>query len=103
MSAIATKKIKDSFPRAKIKSVVQNFLPKGANFRLYVVDSKIGKMKIVRVVTPAWKTLQPADRIFRIIQAANANLSPAEQNNILRFSVLTPDEYKDIVGNGSFS
>ncbi len=76
-------------------------MPKGADFRLQVIDSKIGRMKIVRVVTPAWKTLTTADRILKILKAANSRLSEAERKDILRFSVLTPKEL-DLV-NGKFS
>ena len=82
------------FPKRKIRSVVQAVLPKGARFRLRVLDSKIGGMKIVRVVTPAWKKLTHFERILRILTVANATLSDAERNSILRFSVLTPDELK---------
>jgi hypothetical protein len=82
------------FPKRKIFSVVQSVLPKGAIFRLRVFDSKIGGMKVVRVVTPAWKNLPPSDRILRILKVANTELSHAERKGILRFSVLTPDELR---------
>jgi hypothetical protein len=82
------------FPTRKIRSVVQTVLPKGAYFRLRVIDSKIRGMKVVRVVTPAWKSLAPSDRILKILELANAELSNAERKGILRFSVLTPDELK---------
>ena len=82
------------FPTRKIHSVVQTVLPKGAQFRLHIVDSQIGGLKVVRVVTPAWKTLSPSDRISRLLRVANIELSDTERNGILRFSVLTPDEWK---------
>jgi hypothetical protein len=47
-------------------------------------------------VTPAWKRLHPSDRIDRIIRAANMQLTAKEQKRILRFSVLTPDEYSKV-------
>jgi hypothetical protein len=82
------------FPTRKIHSVVQTVLPKGANFRMSVINSKIGGMKVVRVITPAWKRLPPSDRILKILRVANTELSHAERKSILRFSVLTPDEFK---------
>jgi hypothetical protein len=88
------KKNAAKFPRRKIHSVVQTVLPKGANFRMRVFDSKIGGMKVVRVVTPAWKNLPPSDRILKILRVANAELSHEERKGILRFSVLTPHELK---------
>jgi hypothetical protein len=94
MKSALSKKNAVKFPTRKIRSVVQTVLPKGANFRVRVIDSKIGGMKIVRVVTPAWKSLTRSDRILRIITAANTGLSVAERKDILRFSVLTPEELK---------
>jgi hypothetical protein len=94
MKITLNKKNASKFPTRKIRSVVQTVLPKGANFRLRVINSKIGGMKVVRVVTPAWKNLPPSGRILRILTAANKRLSNAEQKGILRFSVLTPDELK---------
>jgi hypothetical protein len=94
MTTAARKKRPARFPRNKIHSVVQTVLPKGAGFQMQVIDSKIGRMKIVRVVTPVWKTLTPSDRILRILKATNSALSDDERKNILRFSVLTPEEMK---------
>jgi hypothetical protein len=87
------------FPRRKIRSLVQTVLPKGASFRLRVIDSKIGGMKVVRVVTPAWKKLSHFERILRVLEVTNKGLSDAERKRILRFSVLTPDELKRITYN----
>lgn len=102
MSITANKKSPVKFPTKKIWSMVATVLPKGSNFEVKVIDSKIGKMKIVRVVTPAWKRLSPADRIGRMIRAANLDLSESERKNILRFSVLTPDEYAEVVPQRPF-
>jgi hypothetical protein len=82
------------FPTRKIRAVVQTVLPKGARFRMRVIDSKIGGMKVVRVITPSWKGLSHFERILRILEVANAELSLAERRRILRFSVLTPEELK---------
>src|SRR5580658_4679338 len=97
MSTIVRKKGRARFPTRKIHSIVATTLPKGSRFQLKVSDSRIGKMKIVRVVTPAWRNLSPSDRIGRMLAAANIKLSETERKNILRFSVLTPDEYLQVV------
>ena len=81
--------------------MVRDVLPKGAEFRLQVIDSKIGRMKVVRVVTPAWRTLTTSARILKLLKVANSRLSETDRKDILRFSVLTPQEL-DIV-NGKFS
>ena len=92
MNGTIKNKAQGSFPTAKLRSVVKTVVPKGKKFQIFVIDSKIAPMKIVRVVTPAWKSLRPADRITKVMQAANQQLTAREQNKILRFSVLTPDE-----------
>jgi|GEM_PF-1033062 len=97
MNTTANKRTPAKFPRKKIYLVVLSVLPKGKEFRLQVIDSNIGRMKIVRIVTPAWNRLPPSDRIDKIIRAANAQLTAKEQKSILRFSVLTPDEYSRIM------
>jgi hypothetical protein len=94
MKITLSKKNGVKFPKRKIYSVVQTVLPKGATFHMRVLNSKIGGMKVVRVITPAWKKLPPSDRILKILRVANTELSSAERKNILRFSVLTPDELK---------
>jgi hypothetical protein len=99
MNNVVNKKRPVKFPTRKIHSMVATVLPKGSDFHVHVSDSKIGKMKIVRVVTPAWKRLRPSDRIGRVLEAADTELSAAERKNILRFSVLTPDEYKEVVSS----
>lgn len=87
----------EPFPKAKISNAIQAVLPKGKDFRLRIADAKIDRLKIVRVITPAWKSLRPAQRIEKIITAVNSHLTPGEQDRVLRYSVLTPDEYKDLV------
>jgi len=96
MNVNARKKSQVKFPRRKVYSLVKTILPKGQKFHLYVVDSNIGNMKIVRVITPAWKSLRPAARIDKVIRMANSGLTANDQKKILRFSVLTPDEYSQI-------
>jgi hypothetical protein len=93
MTAISTKK-SVSIPREKVQRAVRLLLPKGTPFDLHVQKSALGGMKVVRIVTPAWKRLRPAERISRVRDAVENTLSPQEKQNILRFSVLTPDEYK---------
>lgn len=102
MIATSKKKVSTQFPMAKIAHAVKTILPNG-NFKVHVADSKIGKMKIVRVVTPAWKSLRPAERIGKVLDAVSGKLSAKEQGGILRFSVLTPIEYETVVKNSPVS
>jgi hypothetical protein len=100
MTAIRSKETLPSFPRAKISRIVKRVLPKGKPFQLRTADSGIRQKKIVRIVTPAWKNLRLPDRIFKLLAAVDAELSEAEQDRILRFSVLTPEEYRKLITNG---
>ena len=97
MKPKADKKAPPAFPKAKITHAVRKVIPNGQPFKVYVGDSKIGKMKLVRIVTPAWKSRRPAFRISRVLDAVDDELTPTEQKRILRFSVLTPKEYKSVV------
>jgi hypothetical protein len=94
MTATKTKPI-EILPK-KIARAVKRVLPKGRTFTLKVEDSALGGLKVVRVVTTAWKDLRPAERISRVRGAVEEVLSQDEQDKILRFSVLTPGEYKSI-------
>jgi hypothetical protein len=97
MIAAAKNKPSTAFPRQKVACAVEEVLPRGQEFKLHVQNSNIGGLKIVRVVTPAWKNLRPWQRIGKIRPAIEGELSPAEQSGILRLSVLTPKEYKELV------
>lgn len=83
--------------RMKIKRAVKTVLPKGKEFALHIADASIDNLKIVRVVTPAWKTLRPWRRIGKVRPAIENELTPAERDAILRISVLTPEEYRELV------
>jgi hypothetical protein len=97
MISTRSKKPSPRFPRAKIAEIVRGVLPKGREFELLVSDSTIKNLKVVRIVTPAWKNLRPPERISKVLRAVNAQLTPDERDRILRFSVLTPAEYREVV------
>jgi hypothetical protein len=97
MIAVAKNKAVSKFPKTKITHAVGGVVPKGQPFKIEVADSNIGKLKIVRVVTHAWKSLRPAARFGKVLDAVNSQLTSQEQKGILRFSVLTPEEYRDVV------
>jgi len=102
MTATPKTKVTPPFPRAKITRAVESIIPNG-NFKLQVTDSLIEKMKIVRVITPAWKALRPAQRIVKVLDAVSGKLTDDEERGILRFSVLTPEEYKRVAKNSPVS
>lgn len=94
MSTAPKNKSLAAFPRAKIERLVGSILPRGKSFALETEDSGIQQKKVVRVITPAWRRLRNPERISKVLKALNGKLTPAEQDRILRLSVLTPEEYE---------
>jgi hypothetical protein len=98
MSNIAVKSSsKSAFPKAKVTEAVRNALPSNATFEVRLAKSSVAGAKIVRVITEAWKSKRPLERVTRVLPALNESLSPKEQDSILRISVLTRKEYDNLV------
>lgn len=97
MKASGKSKRLTPFPRAKIARHVAELMPRGKNFELRITDSLIPNLKVVRIVTDAWRREPNTERNLKIIKAVRPQLSEEENDRILRFSVLTPSEYEDTV------
>src|SRR5690348_17298089 len=82
---------------AKINRLVRAAIPKGKPARILWYPTGFGKSKILRVVTPAWKSLPRSDRIFKLQQAIEPNLTVTEREKIFRLSVLTAQEFKRLI------
>src|SRR6266852_6190873 len=82
---------------AKINKLVRKAIPKGKPARILWYPTGFGKSKILRVVTPAWKSLPRSDRIFKLQQAIEPNLTAKERAEIFRMSVLTSQEFKRLI------
>ena len=80
----------------KVKKLVKAILPKGKSFRLCWQPVGFGGYRVLRVVTPAWRSLPRFKRILKMQSAITNGLSARERSNILRVSVLTADEYKKL-------
>ncbi|MBI2927520.1 MAG: hypothetical protein HYY24_17630 [Verrucomicrobia bacterium] len=80
----------------KVKQLVKDVLPKGKTFQLRWQPVGFGRYRVLRVVTPAWRSLSRFQRILRLQSAITGGLSAKERANILRVSVLTADEYKKL-------
>jgi hypothetical protein len=78
----------------RINRLVRAAIPKGKPVRIIWYPTGFGKSRILRVVTPAWKTLPRSDRIFKLQQAIEPSLTPKERAQIFRISVLTAQEFK---------
>src|SRR5437870_11446057 len=82
---------------AKINRLVRKAIPKGKPAKILWYPTGFGKSKILRVVTPAWKSLPRSDRIFKLQQAIEPDLTVKERAEIFRMSVLTAQEFKRLI------
>jgi hypothetical protein len=87
-------KIHNTFPTSRIKKMVQSVLPRGQGYQVRLSDSGFDDSKIVRVITPAWKRLQRNERILKLLEAQDQFLTQEDRRHILRYSVLTPQEFE---------
>src|SRR5437879_1800963 len=79
---------------ARINKLVRAAIPQNKPFRILWEPTGIGKWQILRVVTPAWRSLPKSERVRKVREAVEPNLTPAERARIFRFSVLTPAELR---------
>ena len=79
---------------ARINRLVRQAIPKGTAAKIIWYPTGFSKSRILRVVTPAWKTLPRFQRISKVRQTLESNLSAQERAQIFRISVLTAQEFK---------
>ena len=80
----------------KIRKLVKGVLPKGRRFKIAWHPVGLGRYRVLRVITPAWRSLPRFDRILKVQEAISRGLTPHEQKDIFRVSVLTSEEYKHL-------
>lgn len=78
----------------KINRLIKQALPKGKPAKIIWLPTGFSQSRILRVVTPAWKSLPRSQRIYKLQRALEAKLTPREQERIFRISVLTPLEFE---------
>ncbi len=81
---------------AKIRKLVKDVIPKGKPFQLRWQPVGFGGYRVLRVVTPAWRSQPRFERILKLQSALTGGLSEKQRANILRVSVLTAEEYKKL-------
>jgi hypothetical protein len=67
----------------------------GYSFTLLAEPTGFGGYQIWRIITPAWKRMPRMERILKMQRALLPVIPTAEQKKILRFSVLTPEEWNE--------
>ena len=80
----------------KVRQLVREIIPKGKPFRMMWHPAGFSRYHVVRVITPAWRSLPRFQRILKVQKAVMDGLAPKERAGILRVSVLTADEYKKL-------
>ena len=83
-----------AFPASRVKKMIQAVIPRGQTFQIRLSDSGFDESKVVRIITPAWKRLQRHQRILKLLEAQDQFLTPEDRQHILRYSVLTPQEFE---------
>jgi hypothetical protein len=89
---------------ANVKKILRQIIPSIAYKKTRVTwqPTGLGKYRVLRIVTPAWKTLPRFNRILKVQKAINAQLPAKELESILRVSVLTAAEYKRLTESMAF-
>ena len=83
-------------PTKVIKQTLAGILPGKDAFKIKVGASGLGNLKVVRVITDVWKSKPVTERLERVITAVRPVLTPAQNDVILRFSVLTQKEFEGV-------
>src|SRR5437667_3332815 len=78
----------------RINRLVRQAIPKGKPAKIIWYSTGFSNSRILRVVTPAWRTLPRFQRISKLRQTLESNLSAQDLRQIFRISVLTAQEYK---------
>ena len=71
-------------------------LPKGKPYSIRWDPVASSKSRILRILTPAWKTQPRWKRIAKVQHVLNQRLTPKDLRQIFRVSVLTPKEFQTL-------
>src|SRR5205814_9866236 len=82
---------------ARINRLVRQAIPKGKPAKIIWYPTGFSKSRILRVVTPAWKAVPRFQRISKLRQTLESNLTSQERAQIFRISVLTAREFKRLI------
>ncbi len=80
----------------KIKVCVDQMVPKEHDYEIYTSDTGIDDMLVLRIITNAWRKLGKAERIAKVQSSVLRKLEAPEKKSIFRFSVVTPEEWREI-------
>jgi hypothetical protein len=78
----------------RINKLVRMAIPKSKPVQILWHSTGIGKSQILRIITPAWKSLPRSERILKIQRAIEPSLNEEDRERIFRISVLTKAELR---------
>ena len=79
-----------------IKGVLEAIIPKGRSYRIQRQRVGTSGTHILRIITPAWRTLPVHDRVMKVSATINEGVSAKQREKIFRVSVLTERELKQV-------
>lgn len=82
--------------RSKIEQIVRDAFPNARSLDIRWAQSSFPEARVLRVITPSWKSLPRAERNYRLLKILDKNLTEKERDYVFRVSVLTPAEMKRI-------
>ena len=80
----------------RIKEAIKMALPKGKPYSIRWDPVASSKSRILRILTPAWKTQPRWKRIAKVQHVLNQQLAPKDLRQIFRVSVLTQAEFQKL-------
>jgi hypothetical protein len=81
---------------ARLRLALKTAMPKNRPYRVVLDDTGIAGTKVVRVVTPAWKSLPRFQRAMKVQHILDEHLPKKDLARIFRVSVLTAEEFDEI-------
>lgn len=81
-----------------VTQIIRSAIPAGLPYKVSRQKTGIDGTHILRVITPAWKSLPVYQRVLKVTDVLYGKLPPKERAKIFRVSVLTEAEMKRLQG-----
>jgi hypothetical protein len=78
-----------------MKEAVRQALPHGKGFQMLSDPTSIAGSYVLRIITPAWKSMPKMDRVLRIGEHLMPVIPAKDRKHIFYVSVMTPGEWKE--------
>ncbi len=78
-----------------MKQAVRQALPRGQDFQIVSDPTSIAGSYVLRIITPAWKSMSKMDRILKMGEHLMPVIPAKDRKHLFYVSVMTPDEWKE--------